>query len=228
MTWKSKFIVFLLFFFTCGISIAAFEDVTTFTKGGSQSADFNITDQQRSVHSSLADNDQAHVYKDYGVDSFCDGLDVRFKQDVNVQGSGSYIHYLSLANVIGEEDNWATDGYGLSVGFKRSGTDGVFLVDISDGSIDIHAAAAYDDHYIIVERAGTTFSAKIYTDDTLAVLQDTLTTTGTDTDFRYLYLGATRDTAGGNSSDGAGETEYITITDDGCAAASARRIIMTY
>lgn len=168
----------------------AYEDITTFTEvdaGGywSQTA-------TRSKGSSVPQNDDSYVYKDYGAGYFGDYI---HHVDICMDNSGpwpdvtgSSVGLWAVTNGFGSYSDM-TEGQTIRVGKVGLTSRRVWFEDIGAATSASYTFATVFTAYLIIERNGTTATCKIYSDAARTSLLTTLTITCQTTTFRYLQAG---------------------------------------
>lgn len=174
-------------------------DCTTYTETDAGS-DITVTSTKVTVDTMVQTVDSG-VYKSYGADYFGDFLH-RAKINVTAASAVSSPSYVAIAYTDGDYTyaDMDTNNLGIALCVSSSGDAGNYLLYLRDftndnnditGNITINSA-----RYVELERSGTAFTVKIYTDSGYSSLEDTLTIVcGADT-YEYHVISGSRESAG--------------------------------
>jgi hypothetical protein len=150
-----------------------------------------VTESKIDVTALEADDASTSVYYDYGAGAWGDFI-VRLKITI------SDLEPLATIGVCGQSANYnnfydvQSNGEGLYLGIQDNSVfEHIFIFDETTAGYDqiIYGAngLAGQSRWVELERAGTTFTAKVYT-DAFSTLEDTLTITCAATKHRYMFF----------------------------------------
>lgn len=186
-------------FLTFSVRGVTYEDFTTYTEIDPNS---HITVTTTKVEwSGLDRNEEAYVYKDFGVGFFGD-----FEHDVEIEEStgstnGAISGFWIISNVIDDMQTHWTGTQGLVfLGNYDAGNHRFIIRDGNSGNQDIWVGLADTLYYCIVTRVGNTFTVKLYDDVPRTNLKATLSVACSVTTFRYLYSCSSFDSGVGLST----------------------------
>ena len=178
----------------------ALEDLTTYTEVDSDSV-LTVT-SDKVVYASLRDSYTAMVYDDKDLAHF----GTTFEHDLRIKlhtEANTRFHVWALANEIAD-----SIGYSEAVWVQEIRTDGsnesVRLDTILNSDTDDSVAFPKDtNRYLPVERTGATaIQCRVYTDEARTSLEDTISITIDNNDFRYIYALNNRDGSSGDQVNG--------------------------
>ena len=191
----------------------AYEDFTTFTETDSGN-DITVTATKCAVDLMRRDA-VSHVVKDYGAGyfgNFLHHIDALITTgDVQLR-----VGVWAILNLAGRTiDQMDADNQGTMVTFYRwsTGEFGLIFKDHTDNDQDalqIGKTPPYQ-RYLIIERAGTVGTCKIYTDSSRSTLEDTLSIPAiTSTTYRYLEVSFSEGDPG-QTARGTGDIENLDL-----------------
>ena len=148
----------------------------------------------------------ASVQVDKGTDYFGD-FKFRFKFEGTTAGISTYsapILLCNIANATANDALLAAEGLYLRFSTNSSQLLTMAIRDF-DGNIEdqYNSPSTGTVYYIEMERAGTTITAKFYSDANFTTLTDSLSITASSVAYRYLGFGS------GEFAAGTGQTGYI-------------------
>lgn len=178
----------LLLFGLVSPAFAVDEDLTTYVESDASSV-LTVT----AASWAKTGDGTTVLYKDFGAGYFGDfrhNFDMR--DGTGWSASGTAVYWaLDNVNTHTSYTSMDTANTGIAYSYTRSGADGDYLTDFASTNTDTWAKAADNVfRFIQIERAGTTCTAEIYSDDALTSLTDTLSITCTNTTFQYFYADA--------------------------------------
>lgn len=194
------------------------EDFTTYAKVDPNT---HISESANHVDFDCYCNEDARLYKDYGVDHFGD---FEHKIDVNlVSTSGSYprLQCYALTNDLDDLQGLTTAAKTFLVIFryKSPSYNRLTLREVYEGDIyeDIYPDCALNTwYYLTITKTGTALTCKIYSDSDRTDLLDTLSLTlHADHKFRYLHVCQTYNL--GQAYIGYGDIENLDLQEGGVA-----------
>lgn len=173
-----------------------YEDFTTYTEVDS-GGDITITANQCTVDT-MQRAANSYVSVDKGAGNIGD-YDYTVKVNISASSAGgSAFQSFGVSNAPGTIQDWDTANSGQSIMVYDSGSSyQYFLIDDNKGTSDTYSGPrSAQTVWIRIDRVSTTLRARIYSDEALTSLLDTLTLTCDTTAFRYLQCMASRDAAG--------------------------------
>lgn len=184
MIWR-RLLLTLSILFICSSVFGATEDFTTYEEND---PDGDITINSSTKITTISPNSGAYVRKDFGSGHFGNFehlVKVAFGYPAN--GTISAVGW-TVNNGETSRSEMGTNNKGITWYFDR-GTDGFYIIDYTNDNSDVQLGGFWaTTRYLTLERNGTTFTAKIYTDSSRTTLDDTLSITcGADT-YRYIYV----------------------------------------
>lgn len=208
-------------------------DPSTFSVGGTDSADVSTNSTRATATGSLTGADDAYISKDYGTDNFGE-MDVDFTINTQFQGSAGLIGFLCFSNTSGANMTGmdsVDDGICLQYG-RFFTPDGVRIRDFNNttsASTIIALSGSGTTYYGSFDIDGTTATLEMYTDSgrtthTTGSPQTLTVDDGDTTKYRHLYLIS----SGGGLSSGnsAFYIESITMNEsDGPSGGSATDLV---
>jgi len=196
-------------------AVSPYEDLTTFTEGGT--ANRIVAEPTQVTYVNLAQNNTTYLTKYYGIGHFGD-FDIEWESQITrAIEQTSQVALIQLANVLGNFPQFSSASEGLIVDFYWQTNTTVWrLYDFDTKNIDTRLAGdaqALWHYWFKLTRVGTTLTLYIYDDAARTSLVDTLTITCAPTPFRYLSAMGSRGTAAADTLDGMNKNFEIISVD---------------
>lgn len=183
--------------FALNSTLAPYENFNTYTD---VEPDDRIQKTSTHIDAYLIQSENSYVYKDFGLNYFGDfehSIDIRQVDDSPTNWFTGFSW--GMANVIEPIKNGEDTKTKIAVGFYQSGSSGLWKVTLNElynGTWYVDAGSNCPINtwrYLRIEKHGTLFTCKIYSDLTRTNLIETLKLSlHTDHEFRYLYAVSTR------------------------------------
>lgn len=170
---------------------ATVEDLTTYTEVD-PNTHLTIRGTGSSYHESYQ-NEDCYLYKDFGTDNFSD-FTHDFKMGIAANDDNGVAYPWSMQNVINDNYYCYSNNETVIMVDSYDNTAAIRILEYYDGSAyaDSYIGMVYGIYYLRIEKSGTSFTAKIYSDAERTDLLDTLSLTlQADHSFRYLYAANT-------------------------------------
>ena len=173
---------------------SSYEDFTTFTE---VDPDNRWTETTTRCTATGADRDESdYVYKDYGVGYFGSSWEHGFTIKITSSGTQGIVVLYMQANALNSWIN-QTNAIGLYF-YDDVGSPMTISLKDRTGASDTYTNLLHDGskvYYMTLNRSGTTLTLYIYNDESRTDLEDTLSITMVDLNYRYLYAGSTWNTS---------------------------------
>lgn len=179
----------------------AYEDPTTYIEVDPNShIEETIT---RVTATTLARNESAYLYKDFGSDYF--GNFTHFFQGrlSSVSDPNSVLILWGLSNTVANTQGWGT---GLFVFFLYdSGQYKLYIQEVGQSPQGAYVISLNTTYYFTLKRMNTSWILNVYSDITRATWLTTISTTVATTTYKYLYLMASYNDSTSPNASGYGE-----------------------
>lgn len=197
----NRFIILTIIFWLFPIIVlATTEDLTTFTEVDPNS---HISKTSSTVTlASLANNETAYLYKDYGVDYFGE-LIHNFQLNLTSATDGSFAILYGLSNTVGQFGAWSTGD--LQVSFFRSGAAYYLQLGVYAGGSKNYTVSLGTTYYLTLLRSGIHAELRIFSDSGRTTLLTILyLSTVRTNNFRYLYAACSYNSGSATTLSGTG------------------------
>jgi hypothetical protein len=175
--------------FTAADDLTGYTEIDSGTDISLSATVATVTTMERQANSS--------VTKSYGASNFGDFIHRCKVNQGAVDDTGLGVVWV-VSNGYFTYADCLTNTDGIQVFLNRSGADyKIACIDHENTNTDssVIAASAFGDRWLEIERSGTTFTVKIYTDSAFTTLEDTLSITCNTTAYQYHGVVGSRDAA---------------------------------